>query len=379
MEPGTEASPKISGWQVYPYIDPAVDGAWPTSRLTDDSLRRLLRDRFARASERDDFSGVVRVMKGDSVFFEQAYGFAQRGLAAPNRVTTRFAIASQGKMFTALAIAQLVERGRLRFSDTLASVLPEYPNRDVARRVTVHHLLTHTSGLGFGPAESPAAGDWRRPGALAAIARFGEERLSFEPGTREMYSNAGFVVLAAIVERVSGENFHEYVERHILRPAQMTRTDIGILDDRDDDRAVGYGWFNDDPLGAHPRRPFWAVRGRHAGGAGGQYATAEDLTRFARALRRGELASSATVGLLTTSKGAPSPDYGYGYFVYEFVASDSTRRPAAGHTGGGVGSGIDGVVFWFKDGSWTVAVLGNYDAPTAQQLLFGVLRTLARQ
>ncbi|HEY0928883.1 MAG TPA: serine hydrolase domain-containing protein [Gemmatimonas sp.] len=380
FEPGPNQRPVISGWHAYPLADAAADGTWPTTALPLSAVRDTIRDHLRRSVEHDEFSGVVRVMHGDSVLFEEAHGLAHRGFRIPNTATTRFHIGSQGKMFTAVAIAQLVQARRLRFLDTLGIVLPEYPDSAIARRITIQNLLTHTSGLGFGPsAPATRPSDWRTQRAMTLVPAFAGQTLSFEPGTRWQYSNAGFTLLAAVVEKVSGMPFDEYVRTNIWEPAGMTHTDWGVVDDPADDRAVGYGWFNDDPIGAQPRRPFWASRGQRGGGAGGQFSTVQDLTRFAAALRSGKLLSPAVWAHISSTRGAPADNYGYGFFTYAFNGPAGVRRPSAGHGGGGASSGIDGGVFWFSDGSWTVAVLGNYDAPAAQNIIFRIMRFLAHQ
>ena len=380
FEPGPGGKPVVSGWHAYPLADPSANAGWPTTRLADSAIRATIADHIGRSAARDEFSGVVRVLRGDTVFFEQGYGYAHRGFRVPNTPETRFHLGSQGKMFTAVAIAQLVEAKKLRFTDTLARMLPEYPNRDVANRVTIEQLLTHTSGLGFGPADDgPRPPDWRDASVSSRLPAYANESLAFAPGAQWKYSNAGYDVLAAVVERVSGERFHDYVRRHVWEPAGMTRTDWGVLDDREDDRAIGYGWFNDDPVGALARRPFWAHVGRRGGGSGGQFSTVGDLTRFAQAFRNGRLVSRAMADSLVTTRGVKSENYGYGMFTYRFPGADSVPRPSSGHGGGGANSGIDGGVFWFNDGRWTVAVLGNYDAPAAQNVIFRLMRFLARQ
>jgi D-alanyl-D-alanine carboxypeptidase len=111
----------------------------------DEKLTKLMADHR--------FSGAVLIAKDGKPLWERAYGYADREHKTPNKIDTLFRLGSMNKMVTAVSIAQLVQASKLRFSDTLAQVLPEYPNREVARRITIHQLLTHTSGLGdfFGP------------------------------------------------------------------------------------------------------------------------------------------------------------------------------------------------------------------------------------
>jgi CubicO group peptidase (beta-lactamase class C family) len=156
--------------------------------------------------------------------FARAYGFANTGTRRRNRLDTRFNLASAGKMFTGVAVAQLVERGKLRFTDRVGRYVPEL-RRAVGSTVTVAQLLDHTSGLGD---------YFRDPGyqalkpQLTSLERYlpliAGERLLFRPGARFSYSNSGFIVLGLIVERVSGLSYYDYVQRHVFARAGMTRT-----------------------------------------------------------------------------------------------------------------------------------------------------------
>jgi CubicO group peptidase (beta-lactamase class C family) len=350
---------------------PARLDSWPQGRVSDAEARDAIDSRVSAAAGRDDFSGVVLVMKGDSVFYQKAFGEADRGFHVPNAPETRFNIASMGKMFTAVAIAQLVEAGKLRFEDTLAKVLPDYPNAEAARKITIHQLLTHSAGLG-GFFDRPGY-DRRKdyPTAMSLLDVFAREPLAYEPGTRSAYSNEGFVVLGAVIEKVSGENYYDYIRRHVYAPAGMTKTDAYAINDLVENLAVGYGWFDDDPLGVNPRRPNWAFLGMRGTPCGGFYSTAGDMVRFARALRGGKLVSPAMVQRLTTAKN------GLGEYGYGFQALDSVGRGVVGHDGGGASSGINSDLFWTRDGEWTVAVMGNYDAPAAQRVARGIIGFLA--
>jgi CubicO group peptidase (beta-lactamase class C family) len=368
---GGATAPRAEGVGTYPM--PAPSEPWPEGTLSADAIRAAIGAHASAASGRDDFSGVVRVLRGDTVFFEAAYGEAEKSFHVANNLETRFNIASMGKMFTAVAIAQLVEAGKLRFEDTLANVLPEYPNREAARKITIHQLLTHSAGLG-GFFDRPAY-DRRKdyPTAASLLDVFAREPLAYEPGTGSAYSNEGFVVLGAVIEKVSGENYYDYIRRHVYAPAGMAHTDAYAIDDPVENLAVGYGWFDDDPLGSRPRRPNWAFLGLRGTPCGGFYSTAGDMLRFERALRSGALVSPAMVQRLTTAQNG-LPQYGYGFQV-----RDVNGRTMLGHDGGGASSGINSDLYWFRDGSWSVAVMGNYDAPSAQRLATSIMDFLSKQ
>ena len=369
MGGGATTPARAEGVGVFPI--PTPQEPWPQGKLGDAAIRDAISVHVSGAVARDDFSGVVLVMKGDSVFFQQAYGEADKSFHVANNAETRFNIASMGKMFTAVAIAQLVEAGKLRFEDTLAKVLPEYPNAEAARKITIHQLLTHSAGLG-GFFDRPGY-DRRKdyPTATSLLDVFAREPLAYEPGTRSEYSNEGFVVLGAVIEKVSGENYYDYLRRHVYAPAGMTKTDAYAIDDPVENLAVGYGWFDDDPLGVNPRRPNWAFLGMRGTPCGGFYSTAGDMVRFALALRAGKLVGPARVERLTTAKN------GLGEYGYGFQVKQENGHAIVGHDGGGASSGINSDLYWTRDGEWTVAVMGNYDAPAAQRVARVIIGFLA--
>src|SRR5262249_35303008 len=147
-----------------------------------------------------------------------------------------------------VAIAQLAQQGKLAFTDPIGKHLPYYPNKDAARKVTIHHLLTHTSGIGdyFNQKFMEASKDRFRTIA-DFFPLFADKPLAFEPGKEFRYSNAGFMVLGAVVEKVSGQNYYDYVREHIYKPAGMVNTDAYEMDHDTPNLAIGY--TSRDPSG----------------------------------------------------------------------------------------------------------------------------------
>src|SRR3712207_3641558 len=174
--------------------------AAPPHALADEAaLVKAVGDALERAAAADEFSGIVLIAKGGRPVFQKSYGFANREAKTPIDAQTKFNLGSMNKMFTAVAVAQLAEAGKLSFDDTGAKHLPDYPNKDAAARVRVHHLLTHTSGLGdyFSPDYFANRAKITKVSELLPF--FAAKPLEFEPGARFRYSNAGFVVLGLIV------------------------------------------------------------------------------------------------------------------------------------------------------------------------------------
>ncbi len=190
------------------------------------------------------------------------------------------------KMFTAVATLQLVEAGKLELDDTIGEHLPDYPNEDVASKVTVRHLLTHTGGTGdiFGPEFELNRSSLEELDDYVTL--YGARVLRHEPGARHEYSNYGFILLGVLIEAVSGESYYDYVRDNVFRPAGMTSTDSLPESEDVPKRAVGY-------MKPFSGGDYWTenhitlpVRGTSAGGG---YSTVGDLMRFAEALESGEL------------------------------------------------------------------------------------------
>ncbi len=366
---------RLGDYGAVPVRDPAIERSdmWPRHRLSEAEVVRELGRRVAAAARRDEFSGVVLVAKGERTIFHRAYGLADRSWRIPNRLDTRFNLASMNKMFTAVAIARLVEVGKLRLEDTLGTILPDYPNRDAARRITIAHLLSHSAGLGM-LFDRPGFDRRKRYRTSSDyLPLFASEPLLFEPGTASAYSNEGFVVLGAVVEKLTGLNYFDYVRERIFRPLGMAHTDSYAIDDVVPDLAVGYARYEDDPLGIGPRRPNWIFLQWKGSAAGGGYSTTGDLLKFVRSLQQKRLLRGELVDSLLAPH-AHGDWYGFGFQVQE-VGGKQVR----GHGGGGPGSGISSELGWFLDGSYVVIVLGNYDLPGASALYQKLIGFLSSQ
>jgi CubicO group peptidase (beta-lactamase class C family) len=372
---------KLIGMAVMPAQSPDEEKAevWPTEKLPEAEVVKVIARNTSRRAEKDRFSGVVLVAKGDRILFKKACGLADRNFDVPNRLNTKFHLGSMGKMFTSVAIAQLVQAGKLAYEDTLANVLPDYPNREAAAKITLHHLLTHTAGLGglFDEPKYDRRVKYRTQADYFPI--FANNPLPCAPGAHWAYSNEGFIVLGAVIEKVTGQNYVDYVREHIFLPAGMKDTDNYALDEVVPNRAVGYlRNGEDDPLGLGPRRPnsMFEYLGWRGNGCGGCYSTAPDMLKFAQALRGHRLLPADLTEQITSGKVIMGGDEKYGY---GFIVSQLNGKEVRGHSGGGGNSGINSDLEMFWDGSYTVIVLGNYDAPAAQDLDRKICAFLARQ
>ncbi|NCT67820.1 MAG: beta-lactamase family protein [Rhodanobacteraceae bacterium] len=327
------------------------------------SLARAIDARVRFSAERGDFAGTVLVRQGDRTVYSHSFGLADRDLGVPNAAQTRFNIGSMDKMFTAVAIGQLIEAGKLTLDTHLIDVLPDYPNAEAARAITIRHLLAHSAGLGnlFDRPKWERTRDYATVAALLPV--FAAEPLEFTPGSKGSYSNEGFIVLGAVVERLSGQSWYDYVAGHVFAPMGMRSTGSPGLDEVAEGRAVGYRFREGDPLGTHGRGPNWTFLPYRGSSAGGGYSTAPDLLAFLAGLREGKLVSPAMAQTLTALNTGGEEEYGLG-----FMHVAKGKRTLRGHNGGGPGSGInaEAMIVWETGDAY--AVVGNLDAPFTQIL-----------
>jgi D-alanyl-D-alanine carboxypeptidase len=328
-------------------------------RLTEPEALKAVSARAAKLAGEGEFAGAVLVAKDGHTLFGHAYGLADRKRGTPNTLRTRFRIGSMNKMFTAVAILQLVDAGKLELTAPLGKYLTDYPNRDVATKVTIHQLLTHTGGTGdiFGPDFDLHRTELRTLADYVTL--YGERGLEFVPGSRWSYSNYGFILLGRVIEKVTGQSYYDYVQAHIYKPAGMTRSGSQPEDQAVPDRSIGYM----KPPGATAWLPNTDTLPYRGTSAGGGYSTVEDLARFARALLSHRLLSADSTKLLITGKVNARPaKYAYGFED----ARDADGNGWVGHGGGA--PGMNGDLRIYPKSGYVVAVLANIDPPAAQRI-----------
>ena len=311
-----------------------------------------------RRARDGSFSGAILVARNAQVLWKNAYGQADRAANVPNQTTTKFNLGSMNKMFTSVAIAQLVQKGKLTFDAPLGKYLPNYPNQETAAKVTIHHLLTHTGGTGdiFGPEFDKNISTLKNPGDYIKL--YGSRAPAFAPGARHVYSNYGFVLLGAILEQVSGMSYYDYVAKYIFEPAGMKDTASYWKDQKTPNMAVGYVKAKGELADNVATRP---MRGSPAGGG---YSTVEDLFRFANALLNNKLLNAGLTKTITEGKvDAPMPGVRY---AYGFMDARQTGAHWFGHGGGA--PGINAELRIFPETGFIVAAAANLDPPAAQSL-----------
>lgn len=307
-------------------------------------------------------SGSFLMSCGGQQEFEWNGGLADREASIPVSAATRFRMASLGKMFTAVAILQLADAGRLSLDDPLSRHLPDYPNQTVARAITLRQMLNHTSGLGdvFGD-------DFPKISTSLKTHRdywgtYASKPLEFEPGTKEGYSNYGFILLGSVIEAVSGQSYYDYVEQHIFRPAGMTSTGSEPETASVPGRANAYTKNEGKWVRETATLPW---RGTAAGGG---YTTTRDLVKFANALQGGKLISAESLAAATQPQNIKDW-YGYGFMV-----SGTGHDRQYGHEGGA--SGMNGILNVRPTQGCTVAGLSNFDPGTMANVVNFVTRRL---
>jgi CubicO group peptidase (beta-lactamase class C family) len=328
-----------------------------------------LRQCIVEAGKSDRFSGIVGVARDGKLLSAISYGHSGINGADPITAQTRFNIASVGKMFAAVAIGQLVQSGRVRFDEPIGSVLPDLPT-DVAQ-VTIEQLLTHRSGLGdyLRPENRVAIHSATTATDLLPIAI--KNGLAFPPGTKQQYSNSGFVVLGAIVEKLSGQSYADYVRSHIFEPAGMRSADLsGTLP-----RATPLTKRSSDGTQSETAHPAPVIGGDRASPAGGAAASLIDMVKFAEALRSGRLVRRSILqelwkGRVPGKSAEGQLSYGYGFARMDFPGG----RWLVGHNGGSLG--INAEFETFPDDGYTIVALSNYDPPAATQAIGMARRAL---
>jgi CubicO group peptidase (beta-lactamase class C family) len=335
---------KLMGIGIDEAEDPATEASLPAS-LTKTQFNNSVEEYLNALSSADEFSGVVLIAKKDQPIFQKAVGLANKESNVPNRLDTKFNLGSINKLFTQIAIAQLVAAGKLSYTDTIGKILPDYPNKDARGKVTVRHLLTMTSGIGdiFGEKYNKMPKEKLRTNK-DYLPLFASDPLQFEPGARQQYSNGSYVVLGLIIEKLTGQSYYDYVRQNIYQPAGMTNTDSYSNDDSVTNLAQGYTREGATSTDKATRKNNVSTRPWRGSAAGGGYSTVEDMLKLSLALQSGKLRQ------------------------HDFN-SPNGQAPKPGSLGiAGGAPGINAVFEVDVETGYTIVVLSNYDSPSATQV-----------
>ncbi|HEV2746522.1 MAG TPA: serine hydrolase domain-containing protein [Allosphingosinicella sp.] len=306
-------------------------------------------DRHLRTKSSGPFSGVVLVSQFGQRLFHRAYGYADAELAVPNTPGTRFAIASLTKPITAAAVLRQVEAGQMRLDASICDYVADCPA--AWRRVTIEHLLSHSSGLPDLFEEiSAASPEGFRAAIDEAVAAHGDRPLAHRPGSAYAYNNFGYFLLGYALEIATGESWENAVRAAVLTPAEMADTRFGEDRTISPRPASGYRRIGPNALIAAP------YRSPAAYAAGGLVATAEDLLRFDAALSNGKIVSRQTLRGMTTPRHGR---YGLGWQIVTVLG-----KPQRNHTG--QLPGFASHMARYDDGT-LIVLLSNLDNEPAQE------------
>jgi CubicO group peptidase (beta-lactamase class C family) len=338
------------------------------SSYSTDSLIKKISDLVEAHAELDMFSGTVLVAKNGSVIYENAVGEANKDHGVRNQLNTRYNIGSIGKTFTAVAIMQLVETGSIQLSDPLHKHLPAFPFA-AGDTITIEHLLNHSSGLGDYLAHEDYLGMIPEIRGIADVIPLAyDQKPEFPAGEKFRYSNSGYLLLGAIIEKVSGLSYPAYLARNIFEPLGMTESSITYEHEVLPNRSIGYTKNGDGTYTAN------VLTVPAACPAGGLRTTARDLLKFDQALYGTDLLSEdSKIRMFTPSENQPG--YGFGWEIKEY-----NGEKFVGHSGGA--DGIEAFFYRFVEAGYTIITLSNYDGSNGwvcsdiEAILFGVDYTL---
>lgn len=278
------------------------------------------------------YQGSVLIAEGNTIIFEKSYGLADKQGKVENETSTQYQIGSITKSFTAAAILKLEEEGLLHTSDKLSVYLPNFPN---AEKITLHQLLTHTSGI-----YNYTAGEFEQTKTAKPeeiVEWFENKELEFEPGTKYAYSNSNYILLGMVIEKVSSTSYEAYVAEHIFKPVQLTKTTANR--EEASSLAVGYKGKEQDSF----------IDNSVPYAAGMLISTTTDLLNYIKALHEGALLNDTSLEKLFTPE---KDNYAYGW-----VSTEIFEEKAHWHNGGI--NGFRSIMIHYPEKDYTIILLSN--------------------
>ena len=313
--------------------------------------------------ENGQFNGSVLVGENGKVIYNKGFGFANMAWNIPNKSNTKFRIASITKQFTSMLIMQLVEEGKIDLDGLLSDYLPDY-RKDTGEKITIHHLLTHTSGI---PSYLGLPGFWsdstRNHYQIDYMVKnFHSGDLEFEPGSKYNYNNTGYYLLAVIIEKVTGKSFRENLQERILNPLLMTNSGIDRNEEILKNKAAGYM----KSLTGLVKDPYFYMP--NALGAGNMYSTVEDLYLWDRALYSDKLLSKKYKDIMFTPF---LNNYAYAWSIHKIPLGESTDSvQVISHSGGF--NGFNTIIYRLIKNKHLIVIFNN----TGRTSLGGMSRAI---
>ncbi len=344
----------------------ASDKSDPELKFNEVELPLKIESSIMDVVNQDLFSGVIVVAKADKIIYQSNHGFANIPLKTPNDLDTKFNLGSMNKMFTSIAIAKLVLEEKLSFENSVADVLPD-ASIDQSEKIKIHHLLTHTSGLGsfFTPEYMKNKKKYLTIGDLLPIIE--KDTLSFSPGKRFQYSNSGFEVLGMIIEQLSGMSYFDFVKEKIFLHSGMKNTDSYRIDEQISNIAEGYTRMSmKDPDIKEELRSNKQMSRIKGSAAGGGYSSANDLILFSKALFSYKLLSEKLTKFVLKGKIKVSSENENLNYAYGFSSHNYGSLIRYGHNGGA--PGINSFFGVYQPVNYSLIVLSNFDPPSAERV-----------
>ncbi len=333
-------------------------------QISEQNISDILENFLKKLEKKELFSGVAVILKNDKIIFQSCKGFIEEQSKVQQNLETKFNLGSINKYFTSIAIAKLVQDNKISFKDTVADLLPNF-NLERADKITVYHLLTHTSGLGdfFGPEYFR---DMDKYVEIKDILELIENQtLSFDPGNQFKYSNAGMEVLGRIIEKVSHMSYFDFVKEYIFKPANMENTDSYFIDDPVPNLATGYTKMypseDNDEKEWKSNRSMSRKRGSAAGGG---YSTANDLLNFIKALQTFQILDANYTHLVLSNR-LMKYNPRFNSENNDIFVVEDFKQPYAMNINGGA-PGINSHLAMYQP--YIVIVLSNYDPPSAMRV-----------
>ena len=303
-------------------------------------------------NKNDGFYGSIMIAKGSNILLEKYAGYSNPEKNIPFSSQSMFNMASGSKMFTAISIAKLVSIGKIDYTDKIEKYFPDFKDKDKLSKVTIRHLLNHTSGIGEYWTEQNREIISSFSDASQYLRLIYNEGFSFEPGTECGYSNSNYMLLGLIIEKESGESFYDYVLKNILKPAGMENTAFLYRDPDNNDITQPLVKNGDN----------WNVingnRNSRGTSAGGCYTTLNDMVNFSNAIKNNVLLTSETFMELIKDQTTGIKDafgYGYGFELYRY----GKNGMAYGH--GGITRGVNFEYRYFPEFDITLVICCNQD------------------
>lgn len=374
---------RIMGFEIQ--RNPLVRGegapAWPPAATAPEQAVAAIASEIEWRAREGRFSGTVLIAHRGRPVLERAWGLARRGPDVEATPATLFTTASTTKMLTSVAIGRLIDGGLLTLDTPVARAVPALASAPGAGGVTIRDLLGHRASYGdyFGETEQdPLIASHARATELLPLLQGRAPRRA--PEGRVAYSNANYLVLAAVIEAATGRSYYDYVEADVLRPLALSQTTFGSAAARPRNAAIG--WIRDevsDPLGLGDLSPNDGRMGSFRGGpAGGAWSTANDMWRLIDAIAAGRVVRRDTLQAMwgdRRSMGRMGAALG-------FMFRGGAEPSFFGHAGGGGNAGVSSSVFVTPDREWAVVVLSNLSSPAGEMLggqVMDYLATLPRR